>query len=662
MLNSWGLGKKIGAGFGTILVLLCVVGVWSLLGVTGIVTNATEVIDGNKLKGLMVEKEVDHLNWANQVGQLITNDEVTKLSVQMDPRKCAFGQWLYSEGRQEAEAMVPGLAGVLSKIEEPHGHLHESAAQICSHYHPADLDMAGFLLDSKVGHLAWEARVSGAFLDVNVSDLAGVQMDPHQCSFGQWLYGSEAQQKKADDSEFAAIWNKVEKDHAHLHNSAKSVDALMRQDEEGEALTMYMDTIAPTAHKVLVGIDEFLALDRREVAGMLKAQEIYASQTGPALIQVQGLLSEAGHLVTQNVMTDEEMLSKAQSTKMAVSILSIVAVVLGIALGIIITRGIIIALTRVMDNLGRGSEQVSVAAGQVAQASQDMADGASNQASSLEETSATLEEMAAMTKENAGSAQEANELTSSLQKVATTGQEAMGRMTDAIERIKDSSDQTARIIKTIDEIAFQTNLLALNAAVEAARAGDAGKGFAVVAEEVRNLAQRSADAAKDTAELIDQSQVNSNSGVEVTKEVTEILSEVVTGVGRVSELMDAVSTSNEEQSRSVSDINRAVGQLDQVTQSNAANAEESASASEELSGQARELNGMVDTLGSIVNGGSVEAKVAGLVPAKQSVKSSKPMAAPSAWVPTEVANIPPDSKMSISSGVIPLTEDEMLEL
>ncbi len=662
MFSNWGLGKKIGAGFGTILTLLCVVGVWSLLGVTGIVTNATEVIDGNKLKGLMVEKEVDHLNWANQVGQLITNDEVTSLDVQMDPHKCAFGQWLYSDSRQEAEAMVPGLAGILSRVEEPHKHLHESATEICSHYAPADLDMAGFLLESKVGHQAWEAKVSGAFLDENVSDLDGVQMDPHQCSFGKWLYGADVQAKKSHDPKFAAIWNTVEKDHAHLHNSAKSVDALMRQDEEGEALTMYMDTIAPTAHKVLHGIDEFLELDQKEVEGMLKAQEIYASKTGPSLVQVQKLLGEAGHLVSANVMTDAEMLSKAQSTKMAVSILSIVAVILGVGLGILITRGIISALTQVMDGLDRGSEQVTVAAGQVAEASQDMADGASNQASSLEETSATLEEMAAMTKENAGNANEANELTNNLQSVAETGQGAMERMTGAIEKIKDSSDQTARIIKTIDEIAFQTNLLALNAAVEAARAGDAGKGFAVVAEEVRNLAQRSADAAKDTSELIDQSQVNANGGVEVTQEVTEILGEIVSGVSRVSELVDAVSTSNEEQSRSVGEINRAVGQLDQVTQSNAANAEESASASEELSGQARELNGMVGTLSSIVNGGGSETLVSASAPVRKRQKASAPTAAPAAWAPTAVSNVPSGGQASIPAGVIPLTEDEMIEL
>jgi methyl-accepting chemotaxis protein len=662
MFGNWSLGKKIGAGFGTILTLLCVVGVWSLLGIGGIVTNAGEVIEGNQLAGHVLEMEVGHLNWANKVGELITNDEINELTVKLDPTKCKLGKWLASEDLKHADHLVPGLGALMANVEAPHRHLHESAVEILEHYSPADMNLAGFLQDAKNGHLIWSSTVSNAFLDPNVEDLAGVQMDPHQCTFGKWLYSEETGHKKVEDPEFSVIWVQVEKDHAQLHSSAKSINSLMKMDEEGEALSLFMDTTAPAAHRVLAGIDDFLAQNEKEVAGMLAAQAIFSEKTIPMLNEVRGALNEAAHLVSSNVMTDKEMLQKAQTTKTAVSILSLIAVVLGIGLGIVITRSIVKALTSVMANLGQGSEQVSVASGQVAQASQDMADGASNQASSLEETSATLEEMAAMTKENAGNANEANDLTSNLQGVAETGQEAMERMTGAIEKIKDSSDQTARIIKTIDEIAFQTNLLALNAAVEAARAGDAGKGFAVVAEEVRNLAQRSADAAKDTADLIDQSQVNANGGVVVTQEVTEILSEIVAGVSRVSELVDAVSTSNEEQSRSVSEINRAVGQLDQVTQSNAANAEESASASEELSSQARELMGMVETLGSIVNGAGSTAQSVTAVPSRQNKKPSAAMAAPSEWVSSEAANVPSGANMSVPSGVIPLTEDEMIEL
>jgi methyl-accepting chemotaxis protein len=180
--------------------------------------------------------------------------------------------------------------------------------------------------------------------------------------------------------------------------------------------------------------------------------------------------------------------------------------------------------------------------------------------------------------------------------------EAMTRMGDAIGKIKGSSDQTAKIIKTIDEIAFQTNLLALNAAVEAARAGDAGKGFAVVAEEVRNLAQRSAEAAKNTAALIEESQQNANNGVAVSNEVGGILAQIVESVQKLSQLIGEVSAASDEQSKGIEQIGTAVTEMDKLTQSNAANAEESASASEELAAQAKELGDMVQVLVGIVKG------------------------------------------------------------
>ncbi len=251
------------------------------------------------------------------------------------------------------------------------------------------------------------------------------------------------------------------------------------------------------------------------------------------------------------------------------------------------------ALDVAMSTVAEAVDQVSSASGQIASGSQSLAQGASEQASSLEEISSSLEEMASMTKQNADNSGEAHGLTESSRKAADRGNESMLRMIDAIGKIKQSADETAHIVKTIDEIAFQTNLLALNAAVEAARAGEAGKGFAVVAEEVRNLAQRSAEAAKNTTAMIEESVKNSESGVAISTEVAEVLDEIRQGSGKVNDLVAEIAAAVKEQSAGIGEVNEAVSQMDQVTQQNASNSEESASAAEELSSQAEQLRNMV---------------------------------------------------------------------
>jgi methyl-accepting chemotaxis protein len=207
-----------------------------------------------------------------------------------------------------------------------------------------------------------------------------------------------------------------------------------------------------------------------------------------------------------------------------------------------------------------------------------------------------------MTKKNAENAQQANGLASDAKKSAHTGSESMNRMNAAIKEIQKSSDETSKIIKVIDEIAFQTNLLALNAAVEAARAGEAGKGFAVVAEEVRNLAMRSAEAAKNTSNMIEESVKNAKNGVDIATEVGKVLDEIVQSVSKTTDLVGEIAAASQEQSQGIDQVNTAVAQMDKVTQQNAANAEESASASEELSSQAESMNQIVGDLVALVGG------------------------------------------------------------
>jgi methyl-accepting chemotaxis protein len=248
------------------------------------------------------------------------------------------------------------------------------------------------------------------------------------------------------------------------------------------------------------------------------------------------------------------------------------------------------------------TEQVTAAAEEIADGAQSLAEGASDQASSIEEISASLMEMSGMAQQNMANATEARSLSESAGRATTEGVDNMRQLSDAVESIKGSSDATAKVVKTIDEIAFQTNLLALNAAVEAARAGDAGKGFAVVAEEVRNLAMRSAEAAQDTAELIEDAVRNAESGVTHNQEAIQSLGEIEQGISRVREVMTEVSEASNQQTQGVSEISKAVEQMNGVTQSVAANAEESASAAEELSSQSQLVYGLVGGF-TLTNGG-----------------------------------------------------------
>jgi methyl-accepting chemotaxis protein len=264
-------------------------------------------------------------------------------------------------------------------------------------------------------------------------------------------------------------------------------------------------------------------------------------------------------------------------------------------------------LQQIADSLGDGAEQVAAASAQVASSSQSMASGASEQAASLEETSAACEEVSSMTKRNADHAATARSLASETRSAAEAGATDMREMTTAMTDLKAASASVAKIVKTIDEIAFQTNILALNAAVEAARAGEAGAGFAVVAEEVRRLAQRSAQAAKETTTTIETTIAMSDRGFAISGKVAAALDGIVTKARGVDQVVGEIATASGEQTRGISEITTALGQMDKTTQGAAAQAEETASASEELSAQAAVVKEAVVQLLAVVRGGTAPA-------------------------------------------------------
>jgi methyl-accepting chemotaxis protein len=366
--------------------------------------------------------------------------------------------------------------------------------------------------------------------------------------------------------------------------------------------------------------------------------ELMGDTIDPVFERCVSALDEA---VKYNVLIAEQQVAQARRT-VATSFLLIggglaLATILGLLVGIGITRSAGTALGQISDALEVGAAHTSLASTQLASAGQALAEGCSEQGSAVTETSAALEQMSAMIRSTADNAEKAKTFANQARNAAESGATTMGEMNAAMGAIEASSAEVAKIVKDIDEIAFQTNILALNAAVEAARAGEAGAGFAVVADEVRSLAQRSAAAAKETAEKIDAAIANSQRGSLSCGKVGESLHEIVQKVAAADALVAEISTAAREQSQGIQQVGTAMAQLDKVTQGNATNAQQSASAAEELNSQARTLQDLVGYLRSLVTGAEstgiatrprTAARRAEVIPtkvARQAIRSGAPL-------------------------------------
>lgn len=380
---------------------------------------------------------------------------------------------------------------------------------------------------------------------------------------------------------------RMQKDQEEL----EKLDASLK-DEDKDAL---LRTLTVAAAGYAKALDEIIASKQERNSIIARLNQIAPEFTN-ALLRVKDSVTEF------QTNLEQRMRAEQRSSEVQVLASTVGGSLIGIFIAWLVIRSITRPISRVANQLASESDQTHAAALKVAEASQSMSDGATRQAASLEQSSASLHEMASMTTRNSAGAQTAKALAAEARATADAGAKDMTAMRGAMSAIQTSSTEIAKIIKTIDEIAFQTNILALNAAVEAARAGEAGAGFAVVAEEVRSLAQRSAQAAKETAAKIADASSKSEQGAQISTQVAGSLDSIVQKIRQLDEMVGSIAQASHEQSEGIGQLNQAVAGMDQITQSNAALAQQSAISAEDLQGQSAQVRAAVGELMKMVHG------------------------------------------------------------
>lgn len=596
--NSWTIGRKVfllsGGGIGVILVI----GAISIFSLNRI-NNYTDRLLEVSLKEWQLAGKIE--NTGRDVGYNLLN--YTRDSNESSWKKVEDG---LDELKQEVDsAMVLAVENELSEVQDYlrnlEGHVLVFEESVVGYYNANEALINYYEQTSAVGS-DFKQSVE-EYLEVAQSDLQNLS---------------------------GAAYN------AEVQRIEKAKELILKQTE---AINTLWENEAIGNYSALAGIEQEIVSIRAEFGSLLVGinsfdGEIYLNialatlndnvETIKAMIaarnEVQKMENQRVESFNNILVSSVDLANKSQGnaiaeanstneivirTEFIVGVISVIAIAIAFVFGSVIGRSITKVLKEIIAQLATGATEVQASSEQLSSSSQLLASSASKQAASLEETSSSLEEMASQIKQTDENSSEAEMAMQSAKPMIDSGVEAMVRMTNAMQEIKNASDETSKIIKTIDDIAFQTNLLALNAAVEAARAGEAGKGFAVVAEEVRNLAQRSAEAAKDTSMLIQKSQDSTSNGTSIADEVSENLQKIAEDFGSVSTLVVEISAAAQEQADGITQMNVVMSDMDGVVQGNASASEESAGAAEELTAQADELNQIVRRLAKLagVNAG-----------------------------------------------------------